>query len=111
MQLQRALELKRLIGSAGCYPQPDIKPATAEEDAEIMATWKRMDGSSCNYTAICRICNELQFDESRRSDFEDMDHDDIVAAMSMYDSLLVGTFYQKQEAALKEMGFTVNYIN
>ena len=111
MKLERALELRRLIGSAGFYPQPDIKPANPVEDAEIKAMWKRMPGESCYYAVICRICKDLQDEECRRREFEEIDHRDIAAAVSMYDSLRDGTFYQKQEAAAASMGFTIKYIN
>ena len=109
MNLSRATELRRLIGSAGCYPQPVIKPATPEEHAEIMAMWKRMPGSSCYYSAICCICNEFEAEHARYVEAELMSesHESLEAMSSMFDDLADGSFYKKQE----ESGFTIKYIN
>jgi len=109
MNLSRAIELRQLIGSAGCYPRPVIEPATPEEHAEIMAMWDRMSGSSCYFFAICRICNEFEAEHARYVEAELMSesHESLEAVSSMFDDLVDGSFYKKQE----ESGFTIKYIN
>lgn len=60
MKLARAQELMTLIGSAGNMFLPKIDPASPYEDAEIKGVWKKMSGSSCYYSAICKIVEVLE---------------------------------------------------
>ena len=109
MTLNRALELRKLIGSAGCYPRPDIAPETAEEETEIMVRWKRLPGNTCYADALNYLISDYEADHQREEEANDIfltNPEDISAAASMLTDLSKGIFYKKQE----DSGFTIRYI-